>query len=332
MSFLYVVTNGCTIGIEGGNFVISYPDDHTDEIPKQTVQGISIFGNSQMTTQCMRFCLGNKINVGFFSQNGTYHGKLTSTDSVNIVRLRKQFELTGNEEFCVRMAKRFVKAKIHNQIVVAKRYARKGNYNFEDKFRMMEIAASKVNFLKGIPQIMGFEGMASKMYFQILSGVIKKDFVSVARSRRPPRDPFNAMLSLGYSLLTKELCGEIENCGLCSYAGFMHKDRNKHPALASDMLEEWRPVIVDSVVMSLIQGNEILASDFEYQGKTCLLNEHGLKTFLLKMEKRMNNEMNYLKYINKPVTFREALWHQAECMARVVDTKEISSYSPVWIR
>lgn len=111
MSFVYVVTNGCTIGIEGGNFVISYPDDHADEIPKQTVQGISIFGNSQMTTQCMRFCLGNKINVGFFSQNGSYHGKLTSTDSVNIVRLRKQFELTGNEEFCVRMAKKICEGK-----------------------------------------------------------------------------------------------------------------------------------------------------------------------------------------------------------------------------
>lgn len=104
---------------------------------------------------------------------------------------------------------------------------------------------------------MGYEVNAAREYFKALSSLIKKEFYFHGRSKRPPKDPFNSKISLEYTILMYEIVGELENKGISPYIGFMHSDIERHPTLASDLLEEWRSVIVDAIVMSLIQGNEI---------------------------------------------------------------------------
>lgn len=134
--------------------------------------------------------------------------------------------------------------------------------------------------------MMGYEGNASKVYFKSLGQLVNSNFKFYNRSKMPPRDPFNAMLSLGYTLLLYEIYTAISLKGLNPYAGFMHKDKQGHPALASDMIEEWRPVIVDSLVMKLIQNNDILLNDFYNDGDAVLLTKSGLKKFIQSFEKR----------------------------------------------
>ena len=140
------------------------------------------------------------------------------------------------------------------------------------------------------------------------------------------------MLSLGYSILMNEVYMEIEARGLNPYFGFMHRDAEKHPTLASDLMEEWRPVIVDSTVLSLIQGHEIDASEFSIKNNKCDMSQGAIKSVISKLEKKMEQHSMYLTYLNNPVSFREAIWHQADKMSRAIDLSDPNKYIPIVIR
>lgn len=334
MSLLYVTENGAVIGLDGGNIYIKHTDDRIDEIPKNTVTGISLFGQVQMTASMTRFCFTNGIRVGYFSANGNYYGTLTAVENSNVSRMRKQFLLSENEEFCLAFAKKIINAKIHNQLVVARRYIDIAGYIDKDKrLQPLKILHKKVIEAGNINELMGYEGNASRVYFDIIAGIIDPDFKFGGRSRRPAYDPFNAMLNMGYYILNQEIHGELTNRELYPYVGFMHSDKTGHAALASDMIEEWRPVIVDSVVLSLIQGHEISLNHFEYEDDgACRFTNIGMKLFFEKLEHKMHTENKYLSYIKKDITFRQGLWHQAECLARAVDCNDVSIYEPIMIR
>lgn len=330
MGLLYVSENDAVIGINSGKFYVKHKDEIV-EIPEKTVTGISIFGYSQMTTQCIRYCLDENIRVCFFSKAGKYSGCLNSAGFDNINRIEKQLELFKNKEVCLCLSKKIVSAKINNQLVVVHRYMKEKDA-FGEQIKQMKIAKNKVMQCDSVSQIMGYEGIASRNYFDILSGLVCAEFCFFGRNRRPPKDPFNAMLSLGYSLLTSEISGEIENIGLSSEIGFFHQTAVNNPALASDLIEEWRPVLIDSLVMSLVQGKEIHKEQFLITEQGCYLNNEGKSIYLGKLEKKLHQSMQYLNYINKPVSFRLGLWHQIQCMRQVIEESNAELYNPVTIR
>ena len=334
MSFVYVVEDGSKMSIDGGCLKITYKSGEVSKMPKETVEAISIFGNSQMSTQCTKFCLEKGIRVSYFSKNGSYFGCLLSTGHVNIKRLKKQIFLSEDKDFCVKLSKKIIQAKINNQLVVVKRYLRNSNIDESDNLFQISNARKKVIEAESVEQIMGYEGTASRYYFKILSDLVETDFKFSGRNRRPPKDPFNSLLSLGYTLVMYELYGELESHGLNPFAGFLHQDRENHPTLASDMMEEWRAMLVDSVVMSLIQGHEISIDEFYYDEETgaCLLKKDGMKIFLSKMEKKLHSEAKYLSYINERMSFRKAIWHQVRMLSRTVDLGDVEQYKPITIR
>ena len=121
----------------------------------------------------------------------------------------------------------------------------------------MQLSLDKIDTCTTVNEIIGYEGNAARIYFQCLGKLVDDDFKFEKRSRRPPLDEFNSMLNLGYSILMNEIYSRVENKGLNAYFGFVHQDREKHPTLVSDIIEEWRAVIIDSMVMSLVNGHEI---------------------------------------------------------------------------
>ena len=294
--FLYVVRHGAVLGISGGLLTIKYPDRTEDSFPKNTIEGISVFSKATLTTACVEFCLYNNINVGYFSLNGKYYGRLVSVQNTNVPRLRKQIELSTNEDFSLKLARKIIHAKINNQLVVAQRYASDISDSSDNK-KIIRISRRKTVEAESLYKLIGFEGMASKCYFQILSGIVEKGFEFEGRNRRPAIDPFNCMLNFGYSLLTREIIGEIEGRGLNPYIGFIHQDKSGHPALASDLIEEWRPVIVDSLVMSMIQGHEINPDGFVVDSNCCRMKDETIKLFISKIEKRIVEMKNRLKKV-----------------------------------
>ncbi len=332
MCFVYVSENGAMVGVTGGHLTITHNDDSVEKIPKNTVDGLSIFGKSSMTAAAIQFCLENGVPVSFLTQAGRYIGRLSSAYNVNIHRQRRQFEIDEKDEFALEIARKIVHAKINNQMVVAKRYLYNMDYSLNDMMIQLHSSRKKALFAQDRHELMGLEGIASREYFSIIKKVIVTDYEFSGRNRRPAIDPFNSMLGFGYSLLTKEIYAEIENRGLNAYVGLLHLDKSGHPALASDMIEEWRATIVDSVVLSLIQGHEVGIDEFDVVEGKCVMSDTSRKKLLIKLEKRMHTPMQYLKYIDKPVTFRQAIWHQAERMAVAIEKHMPEYYEPVCIR
>ena len=140
------------------------------------------------------------------------------------------------------------------------------------------------------------------------------------------------MISLGYALIMNEIYGAIEGKGLNVYAGFLHQDRERHPTVASDLMEEWRSVIVDSMVMSLINGREVLKDGFIRRDNGVFLKDETFKVFIKKYESKMRTDMSYLNHDSGRMSFRKALWIQASKLAKAIDEEDYTIYEPICIK
>lgn len=334
MSYLYVTEQGAVIGIEQNRITVTYSENAKKSIPIETLESIAILSKAQMTTAAVIECLKRGIPVSYYSAGGSYFGRLHSTDFVNVEKQRKQDHIGDNEEFNLNLSKKFIDAKINNQIVVLRRYSRSTDVNIQDKIQKMLILKKRAQRCTFIEELMGCEGSAARNYFEALECIVDPVFAFHGRSRRPPKDSFNSMLSLGYSVLLNEIYGKIETKGLNPYFGFMHKDRENHPTLASDLMEEWRAVLVDSLVLSLANGHEITPEEFiiDEESGGVYLTKKGISIFIKKLEKKMKSEMRYLGYIDYSVSFRRALDLQVNQLWKAIEQKDPEKYQPVYIR
>lgn len=334
MSILYVQAQDTSLGSEGGHFIVKEKDGSIRKVPKETLESITVFGNVSISSQCCRECLSRGISINYFSTNGLYFGKLLSTMNIKGTRLVAQVHAMENDKFYLELSKKCVHAKISNQVVLLRRYARNSIKNIGVQISNIEISKRKINNCKTINELMGYEGNAAREYFQALSCLINKEFRFSGRNKRPPKDPFNSMLSLGYTIVMYEVYNAIESVGLSPYIGFMHATHNKHPTLASDMMEEWRAVLVDSVVMSLIQGNEIKLCHFEtHDGEEgVFLTKEGMRIFVNKLEKKLSSRANYLCSNEPAAYFRRGVYLQSLALVRAIENNNVEEYVPLYIR
>lgn len=334
MSYLYVCEQGASIGLADNRFQVKYRDGMVKSIPAETLEVIEVFGKVQITTQYIEECLKRGVNILYYSTNGAYYGRLISTNHVNVQRQRLQAERTKDLDFRIAFSKRLIDAKIRNQIVVMRRYARHGNYNVERSVVEMQNMYKKLENAKSIEQVMGYEGTAAKTYFRELGRMIDPQFAFSGRTRRPPKDPFNSLISLGYSIILNEFYGKIEGKGLNPYFGVMHSDHEKHPTLASDLMEEWRAVLIDSLALSMLNGHELCKDDFytETEQPGVFLEKDGFKKYIQKLENKFRTETRYLSYIDYSVSFRRAMDLQINQFVKVLETNDVELYHPVVIR
>ena len=332
MSYLYVCEQGATIGYEGCRFNVKCKDGMLKSVPAETLETIQVFGGIQLTTQCMTECLKRGINVVFYSAHGAYYGRLISTNHVNVSRQRIQAALSEN--FKLAISKNIVNAKIRNQIVILRRYARNQTTNCDCEIDEMLRLDKKIDMCEAVDEIMGYEGAAARCYFEALGRLITPEFKFKNRSRRPPLDPFNSMISLGYSIILNEIYGKLEGKGLNPYFGVLHKDREKHPTLASDLMEEWRAVLIDSLTMSILNGHELSTDDFyKEEGKEgVFLSKRSFKTYTAKLEDKFHSENKYLSYVDYPVSFRRAMDLQFNQFCSAIESNDPLLYKPVQIR
>ena len=293
MSIIYVTESQANISTEENRIVMDNGEGLKQSFPIESVEGITFLSRAHISVACMEKCLHLGILVSFMSKGGHYFGRLLSTGHINAELQREQSKLY-NTEFSLNFSKIIIYAKVKNQLTVLRRYAKSKSVDISEHRRNICAIIPKITNAQNIQELMGYEGQCAKLYFSGLSRCIEEKFAFKGRNRRPPKDPFNSLISLGYTILMNEIYNEIENKGLNPYFGFMHQDHEKHPTLASDMLEEWRAVIVDSIAMSLINGHE-------------LLEEH-------------------------PVTFRRAIALQTARLANAITEGDASIYEPLVIR
>ena len=204
MGYLFVTESSAKVSFEDNTFCVRKKDQSVTHVPAETLESISFFGNPQMTTQCMQQCMRRGIPVSFYSRGGQYFGRLQSTGHVNVERQRRQCELFQTP-FALEFSKRIISSKIHNQSVVLERYGKSRRVNVKDVTNNMKASEHKISTCGSMEQIMGYEGAAARQYFVTLGQLVEEDFKFEKRSRRPPKDAFNSMLSLGYSMLMNEI-------------------------------------------------------------------------------------------------------------------------------
>ncbi|GAB1476808.1 CRISPR-associated endonuclease Cas1 [Bacillota bacterium] len=332
MSIIYIKEEGSKVQFSGGRLTV-LSGNNSNSFPIESIDAMVVIGQIALSNACSIQMLERGIPVTYISSRGKYYGRLQSTKHTNIHRQRLQFKQGEDENFCMGLAKSFVEAKVNNQLVLLRRYNRNVQIDeVAESIEKMEQLRHIIKRANSTSQLMGYEGTASRVYFGALSQLVEKEFAFKGRTRMPPKDEFNSLLSYGYTLLLYEIFTVIESRGINPYAGFMHKDKHGHPALASDLIEEWRPVIVDSLVLNLIQGHRINKSDFTKDDETggVFLKKEGNKKYVMAFEDKLKVEVKYFEDMN--CSFRRGIEHQVLCLIKAIESGEPNHYMPIRVR
>lgn len=327
---LYLNSQGVKVGKSGGVLQIKDKEKLVQEVRIGEICQVNLMGNVQVTTQAVQALCEAEIPVCYFSMGGWFYGITTGLNTRNVFLRRNQFRLAEQEYFARRIARRLVAGKIRNQRTLLQR-----NHVEPDRRALagMKEMADQAEEAESLEGLLGIEGNAARIYFGEFAGMMKPDeeaataplpFDFNGRNRRPPRDPVNAMLSLGYSLLAKDLTVACYAVGFDPYVGFYHQPRFGRPALALDLMEPFRALIVDSAVLTAVNTGMVTSKDFVRAGGAVTLTVGGRKGFFRAYEARMDTLVTHPMFDYR-VSYRRMLEIQARLLARVLEG-EISEY------
>ena len=332
---LYLNTQGARVGKSGEVLQIRDKDDNKQEVRLRETCQLNVMGNVQLSTQAVQGMCEAGIPICYFSQGGWFYGITTGLNSKNIFLRRTQFRLAEEEWFALSLARQLVAGKIRNQRTMLQRNHIEPQSEDLAALKRMAEAAERAEC---IDELLGIEGNGARLYFQNFAGMIKVDddeaqkrqfrFNFAGRNRRPPRDAVNAMLSLGYSLLVKDLTIACYAVGFDPYLGYYHQPRFGRPALALDLMEPFRPLIADSAVLAAINTRMVTPKDFVQAGPAVALTPAGRKAFFRSYELRMDALVTHPIFEYR-VSYRRLLEIQARLLARVLEG-EIGEY-PVFV-
>lgn len=346
---LYLSTPGLRVGRSEEVLQIKQEKALLDEVRINDVSHVALFGHIQITTQAIQTLCELEVPVTYFSMGGWFYGVTRGYELKNVFLRIEQFRLAREPATCLRLAQQFVHGKIRNHRTMLMRNHREASPATLLKLKQCADAALRA---ESIESLLGTEGAAAAAYFEQFDGMIKvaddlEDqlpgaelptpqtpqafrFEFNGRNRRPPTDPVNALLSLAYSLLSKDCLLAALAVGFDPYVGFYHQPRFGRPALALDLMEEFRPLVAESAVLSCINNRVVNEGDFVRAGQAVNLTAAGRKRFFHAYEQRMNSLLTHPIFDYK-VSYRRALELQARMLAKTL-TAEIPEYVPLTTR
>lgn len=315
---LHVQSQGGTIGKTGERLVVRPRDEPPREVRLMDISMVCLHGNVQITTQAVRECLMADIPILYFTVGYWFLGHLMGTGSKNIFLRIAQHQSAQDPHHALRLARALVLAKLRNQRTLLRRNAETDPTGTLTRLQDLIDQVDHPTRVASLATLMGLEGTGARLYFAAFSNLLKSADPSFAfedRNRRPPRDPVNALLSFGYSLLTRECLVAAISVGLDPYLGFLHQPHYGRPSLALDLMEEFRPLVVDSMVLNLVNTMEIQPRHFLRRAGACVLNEPGRKVVLLAYERRMDTLVTH-PLLGYRATYRRMLEVQARLLGR----------------
>jgi CRISPR-associated protein Cas1 len=347
---LYLNTPGLRVGRKDEVLTIKDKDTLIDEVRMNDVSHVALFGNIQISTQAVQDLCEAEIPVTYFSGGGWFYGITHGHGLKNVFLRIEQFRLAQDRSFALRLACAIVHGKIRNHRTLLMRNHVEAP---PSTLLRLKFAAQEALSAEGLDELLGIEGSAAAAYFEQFAGMLKfpdptdddlpglelppeppekriLTFNFTTRHRRPPTDPVNALLSLAYSVLSKDCTIAAIAVGFDPYVGFYHQPRFGRPALALDLMEEFRPLVAESTVLSAINNRMVTPSDFVTAGDAVNLTAAGRKKFFLAYEQRMSSLLTHPLFDYK-VSYRRALELQARILARVL-TGEIPEYIPLTTR
>ena len=295
---LYITTQGAYLHKERETLVIDVEKKTVTQLPIHPIQGISCFGNVMVSPFLVGFCGENGVNLAFFTEYGRFLGRFNGKQTGNVLLRKAQYKIA--ETRAEPIARNIIAAKITNSRSVLYRHIRNYGENPAVKQVITQISSALYRLKKAetLDTIRGIEGEVASLYFSVFDQLIlskqKEDFSFTKRTKRPPLDPVNALLSFLYSLVGNDIAAALQGVGLDAQVGFLHRDRPGRSSLAQDILEEFRAWFVDRLALSLINKRQIKSSDFitGISGAVTLKDE-ARKTLLNAFQERKREEIQH---------------------------------------
>ena len=334
-NILYVTTSEAYLSLDGANVVVKKDEKTSVRLPLHNLENIVCFNYPGVSPALMAACAEQNIGLSFLKPSGRFLARVTGRTKGNLLLRKKQYQLSEDKAAAASIAVSCLLGKVYNSRKVLERALRDHAMLID----ALAVRAASNSLKETLPAVQasetlealrGLEGSAAKRYFGVFGQLVlqqREDFAFKERSRRPPRDNINALLSFLYTLLTYEVASALETVGLDPYVGFLHVDRPGRPSLALDMMEELRPVFADRLALSLVNRKQINGKGFtQKESGGVLMDDDTRKEVLTAWQKRKRDEIVH-PYLKERIPFGLIPYVQATLLARYL-RGDLDAYPP----
>lgn len=319
MPTLYVTEPGARIEKEYERILVTKEDDVILRLPIQNVDAVVLVGPVGATTQALHALLARQVPLFLVKYNGELLGRLAPAQGYHLALRQAQYRRDDDADFVLRFARAIVAGKIRNQQVLASRIARRRkSETLRACLAQLKEAEAKARACTSMDSLFGIEGSAARVHFDVLAEAFDPKWGFEKRTRRPPRDPVNALLSLGYTFLGYAMMTALEIAGLDPYLGYFHQETYGRPALALDLIEEFRAPLVDSLTLGLLNRRLLREQDFgRDEAGGVRLSPRGLRVFFREFSDKLESRVT-VRRIGRPLSYRKLMEVQARRLANVL--------------
>jgi len=339
LNTLYITSPDAFVRKEGETFVVELSNKKALQAPVHTIENIVCFGFKPLTPALMAYCAENDIGISYLSTTGRFLARVYGGQKGNVLLRKEQYGIFDSEERSLKIARNIVASKIANSRNLLQRHIRNhgqenGLQNMQAGIQSLSHMIERLKSVSSLEELRGYEGTAASLYFGCFNDLItaqKEDFIFTTRTRRPPLDNVNALLSFMYVLLANDIRSALETTGLDPQVGFFHRIRPGRPSLALDVMEEFRAYVSDRVVLNLINLRQIGPEDFEKRETGEIrLSDKARKEAIIAYQKRKDEQITH-PLLDEKMTVGLLFHVQAMLMARYV-RGDIQEYPPFYIK
>lgn len=345
MPTLYLLEPQTVVHKEGGRFLIKKNGEVLQSIHIAKLEQVVVAAPVMFTHAALKTLLREGVDTIFSDKTGRYYGRLDGPESKNIFLRKIQFRRHDDTAFGLNFACSVVCGKLKNQRTVLSRIQKNQKLEMAQPIAILSRLSESAAKASSIEELRGYEGQGSAIYFKAwANGIKSEEFTFTSRTRRPPKDPVNALLSLGYTFLLHTVARAVSLAGLDPYLGFLHSLEYGRPSLPLDLMEEWRPILVDSLVSSVLNLNVIKKDDFQQYDVNDMDDENvddvsqsgirltsaGWRKFISQYERRMNEKAVYhLDGMER--SYRDIIMCQVRHFVQYIKSN-VNEYMPFLIR
>lgn len=343
LNTLYITSDDAYVRKEQETFVVEIKDSEGNskkafQAPIHTIENIVCFGFKPLTPQLMAFCAENNVGISYLTETGQFLARVYGAQKGNVLLRKAQYFISDNEYESLKIAKPIVAAKVANYRHLLLRHQRNHPENFSEEVVLAADTLSnrikKIRDAQSLAELRGYEGECANIYFGVLSELIttqKEDFKFNQRSKRPPLDPANALLSFLYAILANDVRSALETVGLDPQVGFLHQIRPGRPSLALDLMEEFRAYLGDRIMLNLINLKQVSIKDFEFrESGEVRISDKARKELLITYQKRKQEEIVH-PFLGEKMTVGLLPHIQAQLLARYI-RGDIDEYPPFYLK
>jgi CRISPR-associated protein Cas1 len=338
LNTLYITSDDAYLSKERETFVVEVNNEKVFQAPIHSIENIVCFGFKPLTPALMAFCAENNVGISYLSETGRFLARVQGAQQGNVLLRKAQYAIADNELQSLSIARPIVAAKVSNYRSLLLRHQRNHPDECPDSVGLAAETMGgrfvEIQQAESLDELRGHEGECATLYFAVLSSLItaqRQDFRFAQRTKRPPLDPANALLSFLYAVLANDVRSAVETTGLDPQVGFLHQVRPGRPSLALDVMEEFRAYLGDRVMLNLINLKQVTRKDFEIrESGEVRMSDDARKTVITAYQKRKQEEITH-PFLDEKMTIGLLPHVQAQLLARHI-RGDIPTYPPFYMK